>query len=302
MVEIALGVLLFTAIVLVLVLVILAARSRLVASGEVEVTVNEATTIKTAVGGKLLRALSEAGIHMPSACGGIGTCGQCRLRVVAGGGAILPTEMASITKREARQGTRLACQVAVKQDLAVTLPDEVFGTKEWQCTVRSNDSIATLMKELVLELPPGERIDFRAGSYVQITCPPYRARFADFAIAPAYRGEWERLGLWRYEAGCTRPATRAYSLGNPPQENTRLTLVVRVAIPPPGAPDSVPPGIVSSYIFALKAGDRVTVSGPFGHFFAGSIASSSTGCRRSTTTSVGSSPSRNPARRTTGRA
>ena len=268
MLEIGLGVAFFTTIVLVLVLVILAARSKLVATGEVEVTVNEARKITALVGAKLLSSLAEAGIHLPSGCGAVGTCGQCRVQILAGGGAILPTETAHITKREATQGVRLACQVTVKQEMKVQVPDEVFGVKQWECTVRSNENIATLIKELVLDLPQGEAIDFRAGSYVQITCPPYRARFADFDIGPDYDGEWDRHELRRFESGTARPATRAYSMANYPEENGFVMLDVRIAIPPPGAPDTVPPGVVSSYIFGLRPGDNVTVSGPFGHFFA----------------------------------
>jgi Na+-transporting NADH:ubiquinone oxidoreductase subunit F len=268
MLEIGLGVGLFTAIVMLLVLVILAARSQLVATGEVEITVNEERKLRAPVGGKLLGALAETGIHLPSACGGVGTCGQCRVDVLAGGGAILPTETARISKREAAAGARLACQVTVKQEMTVRVPDEVFGVKQWECTVRSNTSITTLMKELVLDLPPGETIDFRAGSYVQITCPPYRAGFADFDVGAEYRGEWDRLDLWRYVAGTKKPETRAYSMASYPEEKTAIMLVVRIAIPPPGAPDSVPPGVVSSYIFGLEPGDKVRVSGPFGHFFA----------------------------------
>ncbi len=267
MFEIGLGVALFTALVLVLVLAILGARSRLVAKGIVEITVNETRSVTAPVGGKLLDALAEAGIHMPSSCG-IGQCGRCRVKVLKGGGEILPTEMVHITKREARQGARLACQVTLKQDMIVQVPDEVFGVKQWQCTVRSNRSIATLIKELVLDLPPGETVDFRAGSYVQIACPPYRARFEDFDVGSEYRAEWDRLGLWRYQAGTAQPTTRAYSMASYPEENSFVMLDVRIAIPPPGAPDTVPPGVVSSYLFDLKPGDKVTVLGPYGHFFA----------------------------------
>jgi Na+-transporting NADH:ubiquinone oxidoreductase subunit F len=158
--------------------------------------------------------------------------------------------------------------VTLKQDMIVQVPDEVFGVKQWQCTVRSNRSIATLIKELVLDLPPGETVDFRAGSYVQIACPAYRARFEDFDIGPEYRAEWDRLGLWRYQVGTAQPTTRAYSMANYPEEDRFVMLDVRIAIPPPGAPDSVPPGVVSSYLFGLRPGDRVTVLGPYGHFFA----------------------------------
>lgn len=268
MLEIGLGVALFTGIVLCLVLVILVVRSRLVATGEVDITVNDEKTIRTKAGDKLLGALAQAGIYLPSACGGVGTCGQCRLQVLEGGGAMLPTEAARFTKHEAADGMRLACQTTVKQDMAVRVPDEVFGVKQWECTVRSNANVAPLIKELVLELPPGETIEFRAGGYIQISCPPYEASFSDFEIESQYRADWDRLDLWRFRAKTTASAVRAYSMANHPCENDVIMLVVRIAIPPPGAPESVPPGIVSSYIFKLRAGDKVKVSGPYGHFFA----------------------------------
>ncbi len=268
MLEIGLGVALFTGIILCLVLVILAVRSRLVARGTVSVTVNDDRTVEARSGDKLLGALAEAGIHLPSACGGVGTCGQCRTTVVQGGGTILPTELAQITKREAAAGVRLACQVTVRQNMAVQVPEEVFGVGHWECTVRSNANVATLIKELVLDLPAGETIDFRTGSYVQISCPPYRANFTDFDVEPEFRDEWDRFDLWRYRAGTATPTTRAYSMANYPDENEVIMLVVRIAIPPPGAPENAPPGVVSSYIFSLKPGDTVSVSGPFGNFFA----------------------------------
>ena len=268
MLEIGLGVAAFTGIVLCLVVVILIVRSKLVAKGEVTITVNETRTVRAAPGDKLLAALAEAGIHLPSTCGGVGTCGMCRVDVLEGGGAILPTEAAQMTKREVAGGTRLACQVAIKRDMAVRMPEEVFGVVHWECTVRSAYNVATLMREIVLELPKGESIDFRAGSYVQITCPPYRAEFSEFDIGPEFRDEWDRFDLWRYRAASTKPTIRAYSMANCPAENDIVMLVVRIAIPPPGAPDDAPPGVVSSYLFNLKPGDTVSVSGPFGHFVA----------------------------------
>jgi len=268
MIEIGLGVAAFTGIVLCLVLAVLAVRSRLVPSGTVSIEVNGVRTLRGRTGDRLLGALTEAGIHLPSACGGVGTCGQCTVRVLRGGGAPLPTEAGRFTRREAAAGARLACQVAIREDMAVTVPDEMMGATEWLCTVRSNRSVASLMKELVLDLPAGERIDFRAGSYVVVACPPYRARFADFDIAARYREEWDRLDLWRYEGAAAAPTTRAYSLANYPDESDIVMLVVRIAIPPPGAPATVPPGVVSSYLFSLKPGDTVRVTGPFGRFFA----------------------------------
>lgn len=267
MIEIGLGVAFFTGVILCLVLVILIVRSRLVAAGRVRITVNDGRVIEGRVGDKLLGALTDAAIHIPSVCG-VGRCGLCRVNVLEGGGVILPTEVAQITKREAAEGVRLACQVAIKQDMMVRVPDEAFGVGQWECTVRSNANVATLIKELVLELPRGQTIDFRAGGYVQINCPPYQADFADFDIEPEFRDEWDRLNLWRCRAETSRSTTRAYSMANYPEENDVIMLVVRIAIPPPGALEAVPPGIVSSYLFNQKPGDKVSVSGPFGHFFA----------------------------------
>jgi Na+-transporting NADH:ubiquinone oxidoreductase subunit F len=248
--------------------VVLMVRSRLVATGAVELIVNEDTPKTVAVGTQLLDALVELGFHLPSGCGGKGTCGQCRVVVLEGGGAIMPIEQARITKREAKHGTRLACQVPVRRDMSVRVPDEIFGVQEWQCAVRSNNNVATMIKELVLELPAGEEIKFRAGSYVQIAAPAYSARFDDFDVGVDYKDEWDRLDLWRHTSTSGQEETRAYSMASCPDETRTIMLNVRIAIPPPGAPGDVPPGIVSSFLFSLKPGDTVNVSGPFGHFFA----------------------------------
>lgn len=268
MTEIALGVFVFTAIVLSLVGVILGARRKLVAQGEVDIVINEQRTVHTPVGNKLLGALADAELYVSSACGGGGTCGQCRVRILEGGGSLLPTEATHITKREARQGARLACQVTVKQPMKVEVPREVFGVRKWQCKVRSNHNVATFIKEFVLDLPEGEKLDFRAGGYIQIECPPHKLRFRDFDIEERFRDDWDRYNLWRYESDVKENVTRAYSMANFPLENDIIMLNVRIATPPPSAPESVPPGIMSSYIFARKPGDEVTVSGPFGEFFA----------------------------------
>jgi len=268
MIEIVLGVVLFTTVVLVLVGIILLARSKLVAAGTVPIVVNEQRTVEAAVGGKLLGALADAELYVSSACGGGGTCGQCKVKVLEGGGSLLPTEASHVTKREARAGTRLACQVAVKQPMKVEVPREVFGVRKWLCKVRSNRSVATFIKELVLELPQGETLDFRAGGYIVIECPPHELSFRDFDIAPEYRPDWDRYNLWRYTSRVGEPVSRAYSMANFPLERDVIMLNVRIATPPPQAEDSVPPGVMSSYIFSLKPGDTVTVSGPFGEFFA----------------------------------
>lgn len=266
--EVLLGVGLFTAIVLLLVFVILVARSRLVAIGDVTVTVNEEMRLAIPVGAKLMQGLADAGLFVPSACGGGGTCGQCRVRVLSGGGAILPTERSVINKRDAAEHYRLSCQVAVKQDMAVQVPDEVFGVKRYDCTVVSNHNVASFIKELVLALPEGEELEFRAGGYIQIECPPHNLKFTEFDIDEKFRDEWDRFKMWRYESHVREPVSRAYSMASFPLEKTVIKLNVRIATPPPGADESVPPGIMSSFIFNLKPGDHVTVSGPYGEFFA----------------------------------
>jgi len=266
--EVLLGVGLFTAVVLVLVFVILAARSRLVSVGNVNIIVNGERTLAIPVGSKLMQGLADAELFVPSACGGGGTCGQCRVRVLSGGGAILPTELSVINKRDAADHYRLSCQVAVKQDMEVQVPDEVFGVKRYDCTVVSNRNVASFIKELVLELPEGEELEFRAGGYIQIECPPHDLKYADFDIDERFRNEWDRFNLWRYESHVKNPESRAYSMASFPLEKTVIKLNVRIATPPPGADDSIPPGIMSSFIFNLKPGDHASVSGPYGEFFA----------------------------------
>ncbi len=266
--EIALGATLFVVIVLALVLVILAARSRLVASGSVTVLVNGERQVSMPVGVRLMNGLADAGLFVASACGGGGTCGQCRVRVLSGGGAILPTETSLISKREAADHYRLSCQVTVKQDLEIQVPDEVFGVRKYACRVVSNRNVASFIKELVLALPEGETLEFRAGGYIQIECPPHDVRFADFDIDERFRSEWDRHRLWRYESHVRQPVMRAYSMANFPLENDVVKLNVRIATPPPGSDAAVPPGVMSSYIFSLRPGDRVTISGPYGEFFA----------------------------------
>ncbi|SHF18547.1 Na+-transporting NADH:ubiquinone oxidoreductase subunit F [Ruegeria intermedia] len=263
----SLGVVLFTLIVLALVAIIMVARSRLVSTGNVNITINGEKTISVPAGGKLLQTLAAEKLFVPSACGGGGTCAQCRVRVLEGGGSILPTEESHITKREAAHGDRLSCQVAVKQDMKIEVPEEVFGVKKWECTVRSNDNVATFIKELVLELPEGEDVNFRAGGYIQIAAPPHEVDYKDFDVAEEYREDWDKFNLWQYKSKVTEPIERAYSMANYPEEKGIIMLNVRIASPPPGS-EGIPPGQMSSYIFNLKPGDKVTISGPFGEFFA----------------------------------
>jgi Na+-transporting NADH:ubiquinone oxidoreductase subunit F len=267
MLMIGLGVFLFTTIVMSLVFIILAARSRLVATGQVNILINEEKTIHAPVGSKLLGALAEAKLFVASACGGGGTCGQCKVKIHEGGGVILPTETSHINKREAASGERLSCQVAVKQDMRIEVPREVFGIKRWQCRVRSNRSVATFIKELVLELPEGEDLNFRAGGYIQIEAPPHEVNYAEFDIPGKFRDDWERFELFQLKSVTREPVMRAYSMANYPEEKGIVMLNVRVATPPPRMPD-VPPGQMSSYIFGLKEGDFITISGPYGEFFA----------------------------------
>ena len=220
------------------------------------------------IGTKLLAGLSMNDLFVSSACGGGGTCGQCRVKVYSGGGAILPTETAYVTPREAREGDRLSCQVAVKRDMEIELPVEVFGCRQWQCVVRSNHNVSTFIKNLVLELPPGEEVNFRAGGYIQIECPPCHIKFSDFIIEPEYQGSWDKFNLWQYSMNTDEPISRAYSMANYPEEKGIIMLNVRIATPPPSKENNIPPGIMSSYMFNLKPGDKVTISGPFGEFYA----------------------------------
>jgi Na+-transporting NADH:ubiquinone oxidoreductase subunit F len=267
MAPIIFGVLVFTLVVLALVGLILVARNSLVNTGAVKIMVNGQKEIEVPAGGKLMNALGEAGILVSSACGGGGTCAQCLVKVHAGGGDILDTEKGHISKGEAREGCRLSCQVAVKQDMEVEVPEEAFETKKWECTVRSNDNVATFIKELVLELPEGEDVAFKAGGYIQIECPPHVVHYKDFDIGEEYHPDWDQYNVWRYTSEVEEEVVRAYSMANYPGEKGIIMLNVRVASPPPRAPEGTPPGKMSSYIFNLKPGDKVTISGPYGEFF-----------------------------------
>jgi len=266
--PIFLGVLMFTVIVLSLVVVILLARHLLVPQGEVTIEINNdpEKTIRVPTGGKLLAVLADNKIFVPSACGGQGTCGECKLVILEGGGDVLATERNSMTRKEVREGVRLSCQVPVKQNMKIEVPPEIFEIKQWVCTVRSNRNVASFIKELVLELPEGEDVDFRAGGYIQIECPPHTVDYRDFDIDPEYHDEWDRHDVWRYRSKVTELTTRAYSMANYPEEKGIVMLNVRIATPPPDKPNA-PPGKMSSYIFSLKPGDKVTISGPYGSFF-----------------------------------
>jgi len=265
--TIFIGVAMFTVVVLALVVIILSARSKLVSTGDVTITVNNEKKITVPAGGKLLQTLADSGLFLPSACGGGGSCAQCKCIVESGGGGILPTEESHFTKREANEGWRLSCQVAVKQDMEVEVEDDVFGVKQWECEVESNPNVATFIKELTLKLPEGENVDFRAGGYVQLEAPPHHVKFKDFEIEEEYRGDWERFGFFDIESKVTEPVIRAYSMANYPEEKGVVKFNIRIATAPPGAKD-IPPGQMSSYVFNMKPGDTITVYGPFGEFFA----------------------------------
>ncbi|WPU66158.1 NADH:ubiquinone reductase (Na(+)-transporting) subunit F [Peredibacter starrii] len=267
--EILLAVTMFTGVILLLVVIILVARSKLVSTGNIKININDEKDVSLPGGGKLLTALASEKIFLSSACGGGGTCGQCKVIVNAGGGDILPTELSHINKRQAKEGMRLACQVTCKQDLKIHVPEEVFGVKKWKCKVRSNDNVATFIKELVLELPAGESVPFRAGGFIQIERPAgLDIDFKNFDIQPEYREDWDKFNLWQYHSKVEDETIRAYSMANYPEEHGIIMLNVRIATPHPKAPAGTPPGKMSSYIFNLKAGDEVTISGPFGEFFA----------------------------------
>ncbi|WP_064697685.1 NADH:ubiquinone reductase (Na(+)-transporting) subunit F [Rhizobium aegyptiacum] len=268
MFDAVLGVGLFTTIVMLSVAAVLAVRTALVASGTAVVTVNDLRKFSVPTDLKLLWGLAGADIHLPAACGGRGTCGQCRVTVCAGGGKALAIEAARIARRDLARGVRLACQVPVREDLRIKVPEEFLFARRIVCTVSAARNVSTLIREIRLDLLPGEPFMFRAGGYIQIECPPYRASFREFAIEPEYRTEWDRFDLWRYVAGTNHATTRAYSLANHPGESG-IMLNVRIALPPLGAAPTVPPGIVSSYLFGLKPGDQVVISGPFGAMHAG---------------------------------
>ncbi|GGP97046.1 NADH:ubiquinone reductase (Na(+)-transporting) subunit F [Shewanella ulleungensis] len=264
--EMAIGIGMFTIVVCILVMVILLAKRKLVSTEDVTISINGDAdkTVRTPAGDKLLGALAGQQIFIPSACGGGGTCGQCRVKVKSGGGDILATELDHITKKEAKEGCRLACQVAVRTDMELEVDEEIFGVKKWQCEVISNDNQATFIKELLLKIPDGEEVLFKAGGYIQIEAPAHEVRYADFDIPEEYRGDWVKYGLFDLVSKVDEDVLRAYSMANYPDEKGRIMLNVRIATPPK---EGLPPGKMSSYIFNLKAGDKVTISGPFGEFF-----------------------------------
>lgn len=269
MIEVLLGTGLFTSIVFLLALLVLVARFALLPRGTVTVVINDTRELKVPAGGKLLGALQANDLIIPSPCGGNGSCGQCRVNVLEGGGELLPIESSFISKREAAQGQRLACQVLMQADSIVRLrlPEGIFGAHKLQCTVSVSRNVATYIREIVLVLPEDEDLVFPAGSYVTVDCPPQKLKLSDIELAPEYRAEWERFGLLQMESIVTETVSRAYSIANYPGEPGSVLLNIRLATPPPAAPDGTPPGKVSSYLFSLKQQDEVAIAGPFGDFF-----------------------------------
>ncbi len=267
--EILSGVAMFTVVVVALVLLLLTARRRLVQSGEVTITINEDPdkALRVASGGTLLGTLANQKVFIPAACGGKGACGVCKVVVHSGGGALLPTETGYINRGEARRGCRLACQVKVKRDMSIELEADVFNVRKWDCKVLSNRNVSTFIKELKLQLPEGEEVPFRAGGYVQMEAPAHELSFRDFDIEPEFREEWDKFDLWRFKSVVTEPVERAYSMANYPLEKGVLLFTIRVVFPPDYRED-IPPGKMSPWLFNLKPGDHVTVSGPYGEFFA----------------------------------
>jgi Na+-transporting NADH:ubiquinone oxidoreductase subunit F len=265
--TILVSVAMFTGTVVFLSLVILFARSKLVSSGDIAIEINDdpSQAVTVPAGGKLLGTLAARGIFLSSACGGGGTCGQCRCQVNAGGGSILATETGHFTRSEIRENWRLACQVAVKQDLKIHIPEDAFGVQRWECEVISNHNVGTFIKELVLKLPEGREVDFRAGGFVQLEIPPYEMDYKTIEVEPQFRGDWDRFDVWQYHSKVTEPTIRAYSMANYPEERGVLKFNIRVATPPPRT--NFPPGKMSSYTFNLKPGDHLTVFGPYGDFF-----------------------------------
>ena len=259
----------FTGVILLLVLVLTFAESKLLPQGAVKILINKKDDKSPTVnpGGTLLNTLSAEGIFIPSACGGGGTCAQCICQIHSGGGQILATELNHISRKDAKEDWRLACQVKVREDMEITVPDEIFSIQKWECSVKSNENVATFIKELVLELPSGENLNFQAGGFIQIDIPEYELDFNEFDIEDEYHEDWDKFNIWNLKGKNTEPQFRAYSMANHPAEGNIIMLNVRIATPPPALWNDAPPGVASSYMFNLKAGDKVTISGPYGDFF-----------------------------------
>ncbi len=262
------SVVVFTVVIMALVTILMAAAKKLVPQGFAKLSINEGSReIDVKPGTSLLSALSNEQIFLPSACGGGGTCAMCKCKVLEGGGELLPTEAGQVTKAEAKEGVRLACQLKVKESMVLDIEPEILEIKKYECTVRSNDNVATFIKELVVELPKGEKLDFRAGGYIQIDVPAFKGlEYKNFEIGDEYRQDWDQFKMFDLVANNDEDCFRAYSMASFPLEDDIIMLNIRIASPPPGS--DYPPGICSSYAFDLKPGDKITISGPYGEFFA----------------------------------
>ncbi|NDV82691.1 NADH:ubiquinone reductase (Na(+)-transporting) subunit F [Bacteroides sp. 51] len=260
----------FLAVILLLVVILLVAKNYLAPSGKVKITINGEKEVEVDSGSNLLTTLSSNKIFLPSACGGGGSCAQCRCQIEAGGGEILPTEKVHFSRKEQQANWRLGCQVKVKQDMEIKVPESVLGVKKWECEVVSNNNVATFIKEFVVKLPEGEHLNFTSGGYIQIDVPKYDIKYSDYDVEERFRGDWDKFNMWDIAYKNTEETMRAYSMANYPAEGDIVMLNVRIATPPfdrvNGGFMKVPPGICSSYIFSLKPGDKVMISGPFGEF------------------------------------
>jgi len=259
-------------VTLILVAMLLYAKAKLTPSGKVNITINGEKELSVSPGSSLLTTLSNEKIFLPSACGGSGTCGMCKCRVIKGGGEILPTETGFFTRKQQKNNWRLGCQVKVKEDMEIIIPEEVLGIKKWECEVVSNRNVATFIKEFIVKLPEGENLKFRSGGYIQIDIPPCEVDFSkDIYVEPEFREDWDRMKIWDLKMINKENTFRAYSMANHPAEGNIIMLNVRIATPPwdrtRGTFMNVNPGVCSSYIFSRKPGDKVTISGPYGEFF-----------------------------------
>lgn len=261
----------FLVIIWLLVAILLYARKKMVPEGKVKITINGEKEVEHERGCSLLQALSDEKVFVPSACGGGGSCGTCRGKVLSGGGEILPTELAHISRKQAAEHYRLFCQVKVREDMEIEIPKEFFGIKKWKCTVQSNNNVATFIKQLVLKLPEGEKMNFKSGGYIQIDIPACTVDYKNIDVDEQYRADWQRMGLFDLKMKNSADTVRAYSMANYPAEDDIVMLNVRIAIPPfnrkKGCMEKVNPGVASSFIYNLKPGDEVMVSGPYGEFF-----------------------------------
>ena len=268
-ITVLLAITVFTSVILLLVIVLNVLSNFLLPQGEVDIIINDdpSKSLKVQTGSTVLSALSSQNVYLPSACGGQGTCAQCKCQVVEGGGEILTTEKAYISRKDQKDHWRLGCQVKIRDNMKIKVPDEIFSIRKWDAVVKSNDNVATFIKELILELPADDPILFESGGYIQIDVPKYKdLDYKSFDIGEEYRDDWDKFDVWQYKADNPEPVFRAYSMANHPAEGNMIMLNIRIASPPPDNPN-VPPGIASSYTFNLKAGDKVTVSGPYGEFY-----------------------------------